>query len=128
MGYLLYGISEGGLQTQPRAALMILFPERAEQSMAIFVLLSGGFIGVGFFYGPYLNHTAQMAIIVFLCMLGIVGVLSYPTLNAFEDAKIGAQHDPAVITTADHARQPKIIETIIDPPVTNTPGIITDVV
>jgi len=58
-----FGLSEGGLQTQGRSCITVLFPEQVENGFAFMLFCLAIAMAVAFIYGPRLVYTVQLAIV-----------------------------------------------------------------
>lgn len=68
VAYVFFGLSEGGMHTQSRAAYALLFPNHKEQAVSILMGVFGLGVGAGFLYGRHAPLTVQGAIIIAMGM------------------------------------------------------------
>lgn len=81
LAFFLFGLSEGGLHTQPRCVVSVLFPQSLERAFSMLMLTLALSLCTGFFYGPILAFEAQASVIFVLCLLSFLGIISLGSLN-----------------------------------------------
>lgn len=90
--FAVFGISEGGLQTQGRACITVLFPGRVESGFGFLLFCLAFAAAMGFVYGSRLVYYGQAAIVAATVLIAfiMVFVVRLPGRGAVADAGVVA--------------------------------------